>query len=38
MAIPSKGFEVIFTQKIGELDHFILLDHFFTNEFDILPE
>lgn len=36
MAIPSKGFEVIFSQRFGEQDHLIELDHFFTNELDIL--
>ncbi|WP_066255455.1 DUF2357 domain-containing protein [Neobacillus drentensis] len=38
MAIPSKGFEVIFSQKCGEKDRFLPLDRFFTNEFDILQK
>lgn len=38
MAIPSKGFEVIFTQKFGEQDHFINLDSFFTTDQDFLEK
>ena len=34
MAIPSSGFEVILTQKRGEIEVPIIVDHYFSNELD----
>src|SRR4051812_28360517 len=38
MVIPSRGFDVIFSQKFGEQDHVIDLDQYFTKELDFLQK
>ena len=35
MAIPSNGFEVIFTQKLGEIEKQIKVERFVTDEKDL---